>query len=605
MLSSTPRSVAIIMNLSDRKLPQQISTHVLRSKYCKGEETRIDEVQTRVAAALARTEQAPDRWEPVFYKALRDGFVPGGRINANAGTPLQGTLINCFVQPVGDSISRSDDGMPGIYDALKQSAETMRRGGGVGFNFTRIRPRGAFVQGTHSIASGPVSYIRIFDASCMTVGSAGRRRGAQMAVLNIEHPDVLEFIHAKRDGSIRNFNMSVGVSDAFMRAVVSDEDWELVHAAPPSAELPGACRRPDGKWVYQVVKARQIFEQIMQSTYDHGEPGILFLDRINRDNNLGYCETINATNPCGEQPLPEYGCCCLGSINLLQYVRDPFSPQARFDFGPFADTVKVAVRMLDDVLDATSWPLPEQAGEARAKRRIGLGFLGLGSALVMLGLRYDSGAGTGIAARIAETLRDAAYSASVDLAAEKGPFPLFEAGPYLGGESFASRLPQALKGRIRKHGIRNSHLLSIAPTGTISQAFCDCASNGIEPVYSWQHVRKVRMADDSVREFDVVDPAYRLFRELNGADSALPPFFVSALEMSVTAHLELVAVVTPYVDAAISKTVNIPQHYPFDDFKGLYMDAWKKGVKGLATYRPNVVLGTVLSSRPSCERLPD
>ena len=600
MSQPTPTNTSTAHTLA----PQPISEEVLIEKYSKGAEKTIADVNMRVARALAGVE-APDQqkmWESKFLDALQAGFLPAGRIQSAAGTDLAATLINCFVQPVGDSIAHVEDGHPGIYTALTEAAETMRRGGGVGYDFSRIRPRGAWVGSTQSSASGPVSYMRVFDRSCETVESAGARRGAQMGVLRCDHPDIEEFIHAKDKGDLKNFNISVGVTDEFMQAVQTDGDFTLVHRAEPGMgqKDTGAYQNKDsGIWIYRKLKARALWDQIMRSTYDHAEPGVLFLDQINRDNNLSYCETIASTNPCAEQPLPPYGCCCLGSIDLTRFVIDPFTDAARFDDAAFAEVSKVAVRMLDNVLEATVWPQSQQQQEASSKRRVGLGFTGLGDALIMLDLRYDTPAAREMARKISELMRNTAYSASADLASERGAFPLFNADLYLSGQTFASRLPAELKDRIRKTGLRNSHLLSIAPTGTISLAFADNASNGIEPAFSWTYTRKKRMVDGSFKEYAVEDHAWRLYRHLKGVDAALTPAFVTALEMSAQAHEEMVAAVAPYIDTAISKTVNVPADYPYEDFQDLYTQAWKSGLKGLATYRPNSVLGSVLSVTPA------
>ena len=597
---------------------QDISLAVLQEKYAWGDERSPAQVQRRVARALAAVEPAAARahWEERFCVAMAAGFIPAGRIEATAGTEREATLINCFVQPVGDSISQEEDGRPGIYAALKEAAETMRRGGGVGYDFSPIRPRGAWVRGIQALASGPLSYMRVFDASCETVEAAGNRRGAQMAVLRCDHPDIADFIHAKDGGGFANFNFSIGVTDVFMQAMEDDTLVELVHRAEPgpAQKAAGARRRADGLWVYRSVRARALWDEIMAATYDHAEPGVLFLDRINRDNNLRYCETIEATNPCAEQPLPAYGCCCLGSLDLSRLVRDPFGTRAAFDFAALRELVPPAVRLLDNVLDASAWPLPQQQREARAKRRIGLGFTGLGDALILLGLRYDSVAGREFAARVARELRDAAYWASVALARERGPFPLFDAAAYFSPGNFASRLPQDLQDAIRRDGLRNSHLLSIAPTGSISLAFADNASNGIEPPYAWQYRRRKRGADGGWQDYAVEDHAFRLFRHLAGVRAPLPEAFVSALEISAADHLAMAAAVAPYVDSSISKTVNVAADYPYEDFRGLYAAAWKAGLKGLATYRPNAVVGQVLSATlggrdadPACSEceLPD
>lgn len=605
------------MNINE---PQTISLDVLKEKYCKDNEQTPDDVFRRVAKGLATNEKTETQaqWEEVFYNNMKAGAIGAGRIMSVIGSDVKATAINCFVQPVGDAISGYDaDGYPGIYEALRESAETLRRGGGVGYDFSRVRPRGAFVNTTKSRSSGPCSYMNVFDMSCATVESAGLRRGAQMGVLRIDHPDVLEFITAKRTpGRWNNFNVSVNVSDAFMKCLEADGEWELVHKAEPSQYVidEGAYRRKDGLWVYKKIKASKIWDTIMKSTYDFAEPGILFLDNANKDNNLTKLETIEATNPCGEQPLPPYACCDLGPINLTKFVVQPFKEDAYFDYDAFKKAVTIQVRVLDNVLDITLWPLEKQALEGQNKRRIGIGFTGLGNALAMLRIRYNSEEALMTAARISEEMRNTAYSASVDLAIEKGPFAYFDKELYFTEDNFASRLPEDIKERINEHGIRNSHLLSIAPTGTVSLAFCDNASNGIEPAFSWGYKRRKRNGEGGWDEYMVEDHAFRVYRETidptvkveaDGSVKGLPDYFVNALEMSADDHMRMMEVVQPFIDTAISKTVNIPADYPFEDFKSLYYKAWKAKLKGLATYRPNDTLGSVLVAPAATEKKPE
>lgn len=592
---------------------QPLSRELLMQKYAHGGEATPEEVLDRVATGLAAGEINPAEWVAAFREAL-DYSILGGRITASAGlSDLGTTMINCFVQPVADSVFDPVEGVPGIMEAARQAAQTMRLGGGVGYDFSVIRPKGAWIKRTQSLASGPVSYMEIFNAMCTTVVSAGARRGAQMGVLRCDHPDIQEFIVCKKvdDLSIpwdrrplRGFNVSVGITDELMRAVIADGSFDLVHVASPSpAQIAGgAHQRGDGKWVYKTVQAKDLYNQIMQSNYDRGEPGVLFLDRVNSDNNLRYIETIAACNPCGEQPLPAHGCCDLGHSLLPRFVENvAWEGKPSFDFEKLNSIVALQVRMLDNVLDLTKWPLAQQEQEAQAKRRISIGFTGLGDTLIMMGLKYDSQEGRDFAAKVQKTICLAAYGASVELALERGAFPLFDAHGYLEGVTlgsegtFASGLPEALKSQIRKHGIRNSHLLSLAPTGTGSLTFGNNCSSGCEPVFSFVQERKVIQPDGSSKwEPGLVNAAYLLYKQMGGDTENLPEYFQTAQTLSVSAHVEMLKVLAPLVDAAISKTVNVPADYPFDDFKNVYMDAWAGGLKGLTTFRENAELGAIL-----------
>lgn len=584
---------------------QPISHDVMVEKYLRPEERDATDIYRRVSRALASVE-ANDRegWQQRFYDNMLNGAIGAGRIMYAAGTRRHSTLLNCFVQPIGDCADGRDaNGYPGIKVALQEALHTMRMGGGVGYDFSRIRPRQARSLDGAPVEQGPCSVIAQFNHYAATVYQVGGRRAAQMGVLRIDHPDILEFVHAKQTpGSVSHFNLSVAVTDAWMKAVENNSPWDLVHSAPPNADAlaQGARQRADGWWVYRTIAANELWDTIMQCAYDFAEPGVLFIDHINHDNNLRYCEYLEATNPCGEQPLPPYGCCDLGPVILPKFIVHPFglTGEASFDFDRFRRAVGLQVRALDNALDLTRWPLPEQRTQALDKRRIGVGFTGLGDALIMLKLPYNSIEGRAMATMIAESMRNAAYATSIELAREKGIFPAFNVEGYLEDGTFASRLPAPLQKKIRRYGIRNSHLLSIAPTGSVSLAFADNTSNGIEPAYAWRYTRNKYLPDGTTRLYTVEDHAWRLYQSLVGDSTQSPAYFVSALEMNISDHLAMMEAIQPFIDSAISKTVNLPACYPFDDFKLLYLRAWHAKLKGLTTYRPNMILGQVLCAAP-------
>jgi ribonucleoside-diphosphate reductase alpha chain len=526
----------------------------------------------RIARALAVVEAKPDDWEPRFYAALEGfKFLPAGRITAGAGTGRAVTLFNCFV------MGTIPDNMAGIFQGLKEAALTMQQGGGIGYDFSTIRPRGAEVKGVAADASGPLSFMDVWDAMCRTIMSAGSRRGAMMATMRCDHPDIEAFIDAKKEATrLRMFNLSVLVTDPFMAAVKANGPWDLVF---------------DGS-VYRTVAARDLWNRIMRSTFEVAEPGVIFIDRINAMNNLYYAETIAATNPCGEQPLPPYGACLLGSINMATLVADPFGADAALDMTALSDLVTTAVRMMDNVVDASRFPLPEQEAEAKAKRRIGLGVTGLADALLMVGQRYGSVEAASLTEAWMKAIARAAYLASVDLAKEKGSFPLFDADKYLA--SGTMKLMDAdVREAIAKYGIRNALLTSIAPTGTIS-LYAGNVSSGIEPVFAYAYTRKVLQKDGSRTEEEVVDYAVRLWREKFG-NTPLPDHFVNAQTLPPLDHVRMQAAAQKWVDSSISKTINCPEDISFEDFKEVYIAAWDQGCKGCTTYRPNAVTGSVLS----------
>jgi ribonucleoside-diphosphate reductase alpha chain len=582
-------------------LTEEISRQIWRTKYRyrtpagAGDET-IEDTWRRIASALAAVEpKDQERWAERFYGILEGfRFLPAGRIQAGAGTPHQVTLFNCFVMGV------VEDSIESIFDNLKEGAITLQQGGGVGYDFSTLRPRDTRAREAGTIASGPVSFMHVWDAMCATMLSTGARRGAMMATLRCDHPDIEEFITAKQaPGRLRHFNLSVQVTEAFMAAVREGSDWPLVFPAEALASDGEIVAR---RWtggqaavpcrVVRSVPAPALWDQIMRATYDHAEPGVLFVDRINRMNNLGYREQITATNPCGEVPLPPYGACDLGSINLTAFVRDPFSGRARLDLEDIRATVEVATRLLDHVIDASRFPLAAQRHQAQGTRRIGLGMTGLADALIMLGLRYDHGRALEVAADAMRAICHAAYRTSIALAREKGSFPFFDRERYPGGR-FIRSLPADIQDGIAQDGIRNSHLTAIAPAGTIS-LLADNVSSGLEPVFAWRYERKVLNGDGTTCTFELTDHAWRLWRALQGPSAPLPPAFLHAHEVAPQAHLAMQAALQPYVDSSISKTINVPEEHPFAEFMDIYRLAFEHGLKGCTTFRPNPVTGEIL-----------
>ncbi len=558
----------------------------------------IDDTWQRIAHSLASVESVNNEfWEQAFYSILKEfRFLPAGRIQAGAGTDREVTLFNCFV------MGHIDDSMDGIFTALKEGAITMQQGGGVGYDFSTLRPRGTPARRMGSVASGPVSFMQIWDSMCATLLSTGARRGAMMATLRCDHPDIEEFIDAKRDSSaLRNFNLSVLITDAFMQAVKDNADWPLVFPADNVGSIgdgqvtrhwPGYNDMVDCR-VLRQIPARQLWNKLMRATYDYAEPGVLFVDRINRANNLYYREHISATNPCGEVPLPPYGACNLGSINLTQFINKPFSHQASVDTVAIAATVTLAIRLMDNIISASRFPLAQQQQQAQGSRRIGLGVTGLADALIMLGLHYDGADGRRQAANIMRQICQHAYRASTDLAIERGSFTAFDSDAYLASE-FVQSLPDDIRAAIKKQGIRNSHLTAIAPAGTIS-LLANNVSSGIEPLYDFSYSRKIRRAGGEETSYHLIDFACQEWRQRKN-NITYPETFVRAWDISPQAHLQMQAAIQPFIDSAISKTINIPVGYPFNKFQSLYENAFTMGLKGCTTFRPNPVTGEVLSA---------
>ncbi|MDE2582645.1 MAG: adenosylcobalamin-dependent ribonucleoside-diphosphate reductase [Rhodospirillales bacterium] len=590
----------------DRDVPLvPIARHVWEQRYRQGGagEASVQATWRRVARALAAVEPADQAgWQARFAAALQDfAFLPGGRILAGAGTHHRVSLFNCFV------MGTIKDSLPGIFRALEEGAVTMQQGGGAGYDFSTLRPHGARAMSAGTVASGPVSFMDVWDAMCATIQSTGARRGAMMATLRCDHPDIGGFIDAKRQpGRLRHFTLSVQVTDAFMQAVADDASWDLVFPAAalrdehgtvalettmrewPGAGGPVACR------VLRRLPARALWERLLRASFATGEPGVLFIDRINRMNNLGYCERISATNPCGEVPLPPYGACDLGAINLARLVRDPFGPHARLDLTRAAALAAVAVRLLDNVIDASIFPLPQQRDAVRRARRVGLGVTGLGDALAMLGLRYDAPAAREAAAAAMRTICHAAYRASIAIAAEKGSFPGFAREAYLAAP-FIRALPDDIRDGIARQGIRNSHLLAIAPTGTIS-LLAGNLSSGIEPVFAADAVRTVLDAGGAPRRFRVTDAAVALWRAAARREDGAPPALTTAAEVSAENHLAMQAALQPCVDNAISKTINLPAGADFAAFAAVFRRADTLGLKGCTVFRPAAGREAVLTA---------
>jgi ribonucleoside-diphosphate reductase alpha chain len=592
-------------------LTEEISRHVWRTKYryrtpAAGGDRTIQDTWLRIARALAAVEpNDQELWAERFYGILEGfRFLPAGRIQVGAGTPHQVTLFNCFVMGV------VEDSIESIFENLKEGAITLQQGGGVGYDFSTLRPRGTRAKGTGTIASGPVSFMHVWDAMCATMLSTGARRGAMMATLRCDHPDIEEFITAKQaPGRLRHFNLSVQVTDAFMGAVRNGADWPLVFPAGAlEGQEPIVARRWTGTEaavpcrVVRTVPAAALWDRIMRATYEFAEPGVLLVDQINRMNNLAYCEHISATNPCGEEPLPPYGACNLGSVNLVAFVHDPFTEHARLDFDGIRATAEVATRLLDNVIDASRFPLPAQQHQAQGARRIGLGITGLADALVMLDLRYNDGAARELAADAMRTICLAAYRTSIALARNKGSFPFLDRQRYLEGH-FIANLPEDIRDSIARDGIRNSHLTAIAPAGTIS-LLANNISSGLEPAFAWSYERRIMNQDGTTSTFELTDYAWRWWRELRGPSAPLPPAFLHAHEVPPRAHLAMQAALQPYVDSSISKTINVSEDYPFAAFKDIYRVAHEQGLKGCTTFRPNPITGAVLQGKADSRDAP-
>lgn len=590
--------------MQDPIFTEAIAEHVWNTKYRLLEdghffESDIHATWARVASALSVPESHHrDEWRRSFEAALsRFRFLPSGRILASAGTQRRLTLFNCFV------MGHIRDTIDGIFAALGEAMVTMQAGGGIGCDFSTLRPAGSEADASGNVASGPVSFMHVWDQACATLISTGMRRGAMMATLRCDHPDIERFIDAKREAkALRHFNLSVLVSDEFMQAVEQDMPWPLMFplggrpvtiGAQVHTKIWSGSSTPELCQVIRIVSARELWDRMLRAAFECGDPGVIFIDRIQRVNNLWYAERISATNPCGEVPLPPYGACNLGSINLAHFVEDPFGPHRKLDIQDIAGTTAVAVRMLDNVYDVSHFPLQAQKDTACASRRVGLGITGLADAFAMLGVRYGSRASIDIADRIMQTICHAAYRTSIELAHERGTFPAYNATEYLAGD-FITSLPRDILESIHLNGIRNSHLTAIAPAGSIS-LLANNVSSGIEPIYALQADRKIKELDGSVKVMPAQDYAWTLFRKLHGQNAPLPDYFIEAWDVDPADQLALQSRVQAYVDQSISKTINFPAQASFDRYRDLYMQAYRLGLKGCTIFRAGTAAGCVLS----------
>ena len=569
---------------------QEITRAVWDDKYRYGGEESPEQSLGRVAEALCRNDN-PDTFVELLDLQNQGLIMLAGRIQAGAGTQKHVTLVNCYV------MQNIPDDMAGIGDTLKHSMLTMQQGGGIGLNFSTLRPTPAILLRTGSVASGPLPFMSMWDSMCKTIMSSGARRGAMMAVLHCTHPNLPQFIEAKhKKNTLTNFNMSILVTDEFIKAVRSGLTWDLgFHKRPLNDEFIEV-KQVDGKdwYVYSRWNASDLWNLIVQSTYDYSEPGVIFIDRINQWNNLSYCEKITAVNPCGEQPLPPFGACLLGSINLARLVQQPFTTRASFDYKLFSRCIHSAVRALDNALDISIYPLPQQEEEAKNKRRIGLGISGLANMLAELQISYNHPRAIEVTKQVMSILKDNAYEASINLAKERGSFPAFDSKKFL-QQPFIKKLNSKLRAAIKKNGIRNGVLLTIAPTGTTSIYFGNISS-GLEPVYQFEGKRFILQPDGERKEFPNVDYGWRLFHSIHKSPTNIPDYLMTADQLVVEDHLRIQSICQNHIDAAISKTINCPESITFEQFREVYFRAYELGCKGCTTYRPSETRGSIFSS---------